>query len=304
MSKGNKRVALSHSFSFLNDSISPQLLRNLSKYKRIAPKSDSSPPVTHKPCKQTRKTTRVTHTPPKSRVRKPVSKYSSEESCDDQSVFSPLLDSSVKFPVNKRRTRNVKKATDEETRNESITSHPDRTLNRKTQQKSRKSISNSPRKILPMKPCLSPNSYIPTRKSVRKESRMEEDVRTLEFRIQSGVIPFEKQLFTYERNLKRYYSSNQIKSVQVKNDKIKELFYQMKDLMTSEEESLHTQFRDWYLETRHLVSTISDVQSAENELKIGLQSQFQLVVEGIFKNIQKQQITSMKKRIQSFMIKI
>eukprot|EP00800_Vazella_pourtalesii_P006673 TRINITY_DN1874_c0_g1_i5.p1 TRINITY_DN1874_c0_g1~~TRINITY_DN1874_c0_g1_i5.p1 ORF type:complete len:156 (-),score=28.49 TRINITY_DN1874_c0_g1_i5:271-738(-) len=155
-----------------------------------------------------------------------------------------------------------------------------------------------------MKPCLSPNSYIPTRKSVRKESRMEEDVRTLEFRIQSGVIPFEKQLFTYEQNLKRYYSSNQIKSFQVKNDKIKELFYQMKDLMTSEEESLHTQFRDWYLETRHLVSTISDVQSAENELKIGLQSQFQLAVEGIFKNIQKQQITSMKKRIQSFMIKI
>ena len=59
-----------------------------------------------------------------------------------------------------------------------------------------------------------------------------------------------------------------------------------------------------YLETRNLVTTFSDVQVAENELKISLQSQFQLAVEEIFQNIRKQQITSMKKRIQSFMIKI
>ena len=55
---------------------------------------------------------------------------------------------------------------------------------------------------------------------------------------------------------------------------------------------------------RNLVTTFSDVQVAENELKISLQSQFQLAVEEIFQNIRKQQITSMKKRIQSFMIKI
>ena len=95
-----------------------------------------------------------------------------------------------------------------------------------------------------------------------------------------------------------------MKSYEMKNDRIKEIFYEMKDLMTSEEECLHTQLRDWYLETRNLVATVSEVQVDENELKITLQSQFQLAVEGIFKHIQKQQITCMKKRIQSFMIKI
>ena len=104
VSKGNERVALSHSVSFLNDSLSPHLLHDMSKYKRISPKSKSSPTVTHKSCKQTKKTTRVTqnkqvsnnNTFLKSRVRRPVSIYSSEESSDNnQSVFSPLLDSSV-----------------------------------------------------------------------------------------------------------------------------------------------------------------------------------------------------------------
>ena len=173
-----------------------------------------------------------------------------------------------------------------------------------TQQKSRKSISNYPRKILPRKPCLSPNNYISTRKSIHKESKTQDCVQDLEFRIQSGIRPFEKHLCSYEQNLKNYYSVNQIKSFEMKNDKIKELFYQMKDLMTSEEECLNIQFRDWYLETRNLVTTFSDFQVAENELKISLQSQFQLAVEEIFQNIRKQQITSMKKRIQSFMINI
>ena len=310
VSKGNKRVALSHSVSFLNDSLSPHLLHDISKYKRIAPESKSSPTVTHKSCKQTKNTTRVTqnkqvsnnNTSLKSRVRRPVSIYSSEESSDNnQSVFSPLLDSSVKLSVNKRRTRNVKKAIHEATQDKF---NQDRSSNRITQQKSRKSISNYPRKILPRKPCLIPNNYISTRKSIHKKSKTQDCVQDLEFRIQSGIRPFEKHLCSYEQNLKNYYSVNQIKSFEMKNDKIKELFYQMKDLMTSEEECLNTQFRDWYLETRNLVTTFSDVQVAENELKISLQSQFQLAVEEIFQNIRKQQITSMKKRIQSFMIKI
>ena len=309
VSRGSKRVALSHSFSFLNDSLSPHLLHNISKYKLIAPKSKSSPTVTQKCSKQTSKTTRVTHskqvsnsnTPPKSRVRKPVSKYSSDESFDDQNVFSPLLDSSVKFPDNKRRTRNVKKAIHEEIQEEF---NHYRTSNRITQRKSRKSISNSQRKILPKKPCLSPDNCISTKQCIRKEGNTQDGVQAFEFSIQSGIRPLEKHLYSYEQNLTNYYSGNQMKSFEMKNDRIKELFYEMKDLMTSEEECLHTQFRDWYLETRNLVATVSEVQVAENELKITLQSQFQLAVEGIFKHIQKQQITCMKKRIQSFMIKI
>ncbi|KAI6648005.1 Synaptonemal complex protein 2 [Oopsacas minuta] len=316
--KGKKKIALSHSFSSLNDSFSPLLLHNISRYKRIAPKSDNSPVETRNPLKYTKQATRITQqkrntnttTPQKTRVRKRAAKYSSPDS-SDQSVFSPVLDRSFKLPSNRTRSRNDKKNStgkrarndDSEIQDESmlvdtfdeknITSSKSK---KSIQQKTRKSVtlkSNSLKNILPFTSGINPNNSISTKHSSNQ-------IQSFKIYVPSALKPLDKNLHNYERNLKTVYTPKP----DSKNDTVKQLFIQMKELMATEHERMYSLYKDWYLETRKLITTISEAQQSENELKLELQNECKNAINEIYKTIQKQEVSVMKKRIKSFIIKI
>ena len=332
--KGNKRIALSNSITSLNESLSPQMLQNMNKFKRIAPKS-ISPSVTPNVTIPAKRATRITKqkrgttqtTSPiaqfyNTRTRKQcTNRFSPENSSDNQSGFSPMLESSCEFPANRTRSRNVaiiypaNKVNVFRSKycmeNESMVTT--RYIEKVTTSKSKKQIQQKTRKISKRKPgspiqdvrCLDSSDLIATTKSFGIQASKPTEIPSFEFKINGTGEPIENYLKNYENNLKNVYFKKLTKPTGAGNStKVKQVFNQMKELLCSENDAMYSQYRDWYLETRNLIATISEIRPTENELRNSLYTQFQLAVNQVHQNTQKQQVSAFKKRIQSFIIKI
>ena len=335
LAKGNKRIALSSSLASLNDSFSPQILQSLAKFKRIAPKS-ISPNDTQNVDIPTKQAARITQhkrnttqtTPPTTHLRKSLRRkqcairFSPGSSSDNQSSLSPIPDSSCEFPANRTRSKNVEISSPRNRLKNGFRSkcHMEdesmvttRFYEKLTTSKSKKQVQQKSRRISKRKSgspiqgiqCLDSSSLIATTKSFGIRESKPIEVQSFEFKLNQSGKPLEKYLKNYENNLKNVYSKKLTKPPGTCNStKVKQVFNQMKELLSSENDNMYSQYRDWYLETRNLVTSISEIRPTENELRNSLHTQFQVSVEQVYQNIQKQQVSAFKKRIQSFMIKI
>ena len=332
--KGNKRIALSNSFTSLNDSLSPQILQNMSKFKRIAPKSISPNDTQTLNTSIKQLTTRITQqkpittqtTPPITRLRKSrrrkqrAMRFSPDSSTDSNKYnFSPTPVSSDEFPANRTRSRNVSnisfgnKVTRSKCHLENESMVTTRFYEKVTTSKSKKKVQQNTRKIAKRKSgspiqarhCLDSSNLMETTKAFGIQASKPIEIKSFEFKLNQTGKPIEKHLKNYENNLKNVYSKKLIKtSGVVNNSKVKEVFYEMKELLSGENDAMYSQYRDWYLETRNLITSVSELRPEENEMRNSLYTQFQVAVDKVHRNIQKQQISAFKKRIQSFMIKI